>query len=77
MKAQGESFCFSPVFNLRDLVTWHGSAERHGQDTEVSFMSVNYRRAGQRCLLPLMPASFAGINKAMLAMPVLFVVFSL
>ena len=72
----GESFCFSPVFNSRD---WGRKIDNFGMDqlrdmrnTEVSFMLVNYKRAGQHCLLPLMPALPASmLPLATLAMPIL------
>ena len=73
MKTPGESFCFSPVFNSQDwgheIGNFGTDQLRHGQDTEVSFMLVNYRHAGQHCLLPLMQASMLPL--AMLAMPIL------
>ena len=59
----------SGQFSIREIGNFlHGSAERHGQDTVVVFKHVNYRHAGQRCLLPLMLASAA--FSATLSMPI-------
>ena len=51
MKAPGESFCFSPVFNLPDLGRDFGNfgmdqLRDMGRTQEVSFMRFNYRHAG-------------------------------
>ena len=42
----------SGQFSIRGIGNWHISAEGHEQDTVTSFMHINYRYAGQCCLLP-------------------------